>query len=134
MDAFPFDAGEWRDIDGDGIGDNADSDDDNDGTSEDILPRTQLGQCRFYHRKERNLVLGALTHPDINFANPNNGSTIELGTSQTGQFRNEFGTTSFTWEIDAEGWLNLQGDLADLSHQQTFEMRVSALGDLITMV
>jgi len=30
-DAFPFDPKEWRDTDGDGIGDNADSDDDNDG-------------------------------------------------------------------------------------------------------
>lgn len=30
-DAFPMDPGEWRDIDGDGIGDVADDDDDNDG-------------------------------------------------------------------------------------------------------
>ena len=30
-DAFPFDQNEWRDNDGDGIGDNADDDDDNDG-------------------------------------------------------------------------------------------------------
>ncbi len=30
-DAFPLDAKEWRDTDGDGIGDNADPDDDNDG-------------------------------------------------------------------------------------------------------
>ncbi len=30
-DAFPLDAREWRDTDGDGIGDNADPDDDNDG-------------------------------------------------------------------------------------------------------
>ena len=30
-DAFPLDASEWRDTDGDGIGDNRDPDDDNDG-------------------------------------------------------------------------------------------------------
>ena len=30
-DAFPLDQNEWRDTDGDGIGDNADDDDDNDG-------------------------------------------------------------------------------------------------------
>jgi hypothetical protein len=30
-DAFPLDSKEWRDTDGDGIGDNADPDDDNDG-------------------------------------------------------------------------------------------------------
>ena len=33
-DAFPLDAKEWRDTDGDGIGDNADPDDDNDGFSD----------------------------------------------------------------------------------------------------
>jgi hypothetical protein len=30
-DAFPLDAKEWRDTDGDGLGDDADPDDDNDG-------------------------------------------------------------------------------------------------------
>lgn len=34
-DAFPFDAGEWRDSDGDGIGDNADADDDGDEWSDE---------------------------------------------------------------------------------------------------
>ncbi|MCD6507632.1 DUF5060 domain-containing protein [Candidatus Poribacteria bacterium] len=34
-DAFPFDPKEWRDTDGDGIGDNADVDDDGDGWSDD---------------------------------------------------------------------------------------------------
>jgi hypothetical protein len=34
-DAFPLDPGEWRDTDGDGIGDNADLDDDNDGWSDE---------------------------------------------------------------------------------------------------
>jgi hypothetical protein len=33
-DAFPLDASEWRDTDGDGIGDNRDPDDDNDGFSD----------------------------------------------------------------------------------------------------
>lgn len=33
-DAFPLDPREWRDTDGDGIGDNADKDDDNDGVSD----------------------------------------------------------------------------------------------------
>jgi len=33
-DAFPYDAGEWVDTDGDGIGNNADLDDDNDGYSD----------------------------------------------------------------------------------------------------
>lgn len=39
-DAFPDDPTEWRDNDGDGIGDNADNDDDNDGIldSQDYLP------------------------------------------------------------------------------------------------
>ena len=34
LDLFPNDAGEWADNDGDGIGDNADTDDDNDGMSD----------------------------------------------------------------------------------------------------
>jgi hypothetical protein len=34
-DAFPLDPKEWRDTDGDGIGDNADPDDDNDGYSDE---------------------------------------------------------------------------------------------------
>ena len=40
IDAFPSNQGEWRDSDGDGIGDNADLDDDNDGTNDgqDIMP------------------------------------------------------------------------------------------------
>jgi len=33
-DAFPLDPTEWRDTDGDGVGDNADPDDDNDGVSD----------------------------------------------------------------------------------------------------
>ena len=33
-DAFPLDPAEWRDTDGDGLGDNADPDDDNDGVSD----------------------------------------------------------------------------------------------------
>ena len=39
-DEFPTDSSEWRDNDGDGIGDNSDPDDDNDGfnDSEDIFP------------------------------------------------------------------------------------------------
>jgi hypothetical protein len=41
-DAFPFDPNEWQDTDGDGIGDNADTDDDNDGYNdhEEIKRRT----------------------------------------------------------------------------------------------
>jgi hypothetical protein len=35
-DAFPFDAKEWRDTDGDGVGDNADDDDDADGWKDQI--------------------------------------------------------------------------------------------------
>jgi hypothetical protein len=35
-DAFPFDAKQWRDTDGDGIGDNGDPDDDNDGFSDTV--------------------------------------------------------------------------------------------------
>ena len=40
-DAFPADADEWSDLDGDGVGDNADSDDDGDGVAdeEDAFPR-----------------------------------------------------------------------------------------------
>lgn len=40
-DDFSDDPGEWRDLDGDGIGDNADRDDDNDGVydAEDAFPR-----------------------------------------------------------------------------------------------
>jgi len=40
-DAFPADADEWSDLDGDGVGDNADSDDDGDGAAdeEDAFPR-----------------------------------------------------------------------------------------------
>jgi hypothetical protein len=34
-DAFPLDPDEWRDTDGDGVGDNADTDDDRDGWSDD---------------------------------------------------------------------------------------------------
>jgi alpha-amylase len=37
-DAFPFDSGEWLDTDGDGIGDNADSDDDGDGLADGSDP------------------------------------------------------------------------------------------------
>ena len=39
-DAFPLDPGDWRDSDGDALGDNADPDDDNDGVldSEDACP------------------------------------------------------------------------------------------------
>ena len=33
-DAFPLDPAEWTDTDADGIGNNADNDDDNDGTSD----------------------------------------------------------------------------------------------------
>jgi len=35
-DVFPLDPKEWRDTDGDGIGDNADLDDDNDGYSDRV--------------------------------------------------------------------------------------------------
>ena len=43
-DAFPNDPGEWRDIDGDGIGDNSDPDIDGDGVpnSEDAFPQDAL--------------------------------------------------------------------------------------------
>ncbi|MFO8051630.1 MAG: hypothetical protein R6V01_08035 [Thermoplasmatota archaeon] len=36
LDDFPFDPDEWRDTDGDGIGDNADEDDDNDGFTDEF--------------------------------------------------------------------------------------------------
>ena len=41
VDAFPTDADEWSDLDGDGVGDNADPDDDGDGAAdeEDAFPR-----------------------------------------------------------------------------------------------
>ncbi|WP_020410229.1 putative Ig domain-containing protein [Hahella ganghwensis] len=41
LDAFPFDPTEWIDLDGDGVGDNADTDDDGDNVpdSEDAFPR-----------------------------------------------------------------------------------------------
>ena len=35
-DAFPSDSSEWNDLDGDGIGDNSDSDDDGDGYDDDV--------------------------------------------------------------------------------------------------
>ncbi len=44
-DAFPLDAKEWRDTDGDGVGDNRDPDDDNDGMS-DTQERTNGFQGR----------------------------------------------------------------------------------------
>lgn len=44
-DAFPHDPSEWIDSDGDGIGDNADTDDDNDGILDvfDFVPRADAG-------------------------------------------------------------------------------------------
>ena len=47
-DAFPFDAAESLDTDGDGIGNNADTDDDNDGVadSEDAFPLDADRKCR----------------------------------------------------------------------------------------
>ena len=39
-DNFPTDASEYRDVDNDGIGDNADTDDDNDGVHDDLDPFT----------------------------------------------------------------------------------------------
>jgi len=44
-DAFPQDPSEWIDSDGDGIGDNADTDDDNDGILDvfDFVPRADAG-------------------------------------------------------------------------------------------
>ena len=43
-DVFPFDATESSDFDSDGIGDNADTDDDNDGVldTNDVFPLMQL--------------------------------------------------------------------------------------------
>jgi len=45
QDAFPDDPTEWRDSDGDGVGDNADSDDDNDGVLDvqDYIPYDNAG-------------------------------------------------------------------------------------------
>ena len=40
-DAFPWDQAEWQDTDGDGIGDNADTDDDNDGFSDTAEKRSR---------------------------------------------------------------------------------------------
>ena len=42
LDAFPLDANEWMDSDLDGVGNNADTDDDNDGVTddEDAFPYT----------------------------------------------------------------------------------------------
>jgi microbial collagenase len=34
VDVFPVDAADWLDFDGDGVGDNADTDDDNDGVAD----------------------------------------------------------------------------------------------------
>ena len=85
LDAFPQDPAEWRDSDGDGIGNNADPEDDNDGASDDldILPEdpdwsiavaaTATVGAQLIARYE-----GALADPDINFADPRNGATIEL--------------------------------------------------------
>ena len=44
-DAFPHDPSEWIDTDGDGIGDNADTDDDNDGILDvfDFVPKADAG-------------------------------------------------------------------------------------------
>ena len=44
-DAFPYDPSEWTDSDGDGIGDNGDTDDDNDGILDvfDFVPRADAG-------------------------------------------------------------------------------------------
>jgi len=139
LDAFPQDPTEWRDYDGDGIGDNADPDDDNDGATDalDILPEdpdwkitvaaTAAEGAQLIARYE-----GALADPDIDFADPRNGATIELIGPAAGQYVNRIGTTPFSWETDSEGWLRLEADLNDLSLQSVFELRVSALGDLIT--
>ncbi len=45
QDAFPDDPTEWKDSDGDGVGDNADNDDDNDGVldSQDYIPYNNAG-------------------------------------------------------------------------------------------
>ena len=139
LDAFPQDPTEWRDYDGDGIGNNADPDDDNDGATDalDILPEdpdwniavaaTAAEGAQLIARYE-----GALTDPEIDFADPRNGATIEFIGPATGQYMNRLGTTPFSWETDSEGWLRLEADLNDLSLQSIFELRVSALGDLIT--
>ena len=139
IDAFPSNQGEWRDSDGDGIGDNADLDDDNDGVNDgqDIMPVDPNWSVPVSSTASEGTELiarldGALTSPDINFDDLRNGATFEFGPSGNGQFINRFGTTPFTWETDSEGWLSVEGDLSDPSHQEVFEIRVSALGDLIT--
>ena len=85
LDAFPQDTTERRDYDGDGIGNNADPDDDNDGATDalDILPEdpdwniavaaTAAEGAQLIARYE-----GALTDPEIDFADPRNGATIEF--------------------------------------------------------
>jgi len=53
-DAFPRDPKEWRDTDGDGIGDNADPDDDGDGFTDDEERRAgtdPLDPVRFPERR-----------------------------------------------------------------------------------
>ena len=55
LDAFPTNPNEWEDTDGDGIGDNGDPDDENDGMPDDwektVRPRSQRGRCfRGYRR------------------------------------------------------------------------------------
>ena len=140
IDAFPSNQGEWRDSDSDGIGDNADLDDDNDGVidGQDIMPVDPNWSVPVSATASEGAQLitrldGALTNPDINFEDLRNGATFEFGPSGNGQFIDRFGTTPFTWETDSEGWLSLEGDLSDPSHQEVFEVRVSALGDLITV-
>ena len=139
LDAFPQDPTEWRDYDGDGIGNNADPDDDNDGAADalDILPEDPDWSVAVAATASEGAQLiaryeGALTDPAIDFADPRNGATIELIGPAAGQYMNRFGTTPFFWETDSEGWLRLEADLNDLSLQSVFELRVSALGDLIT--
>ena len=139
LDAFPSNQSEWRDADGDGTGDNADVDDDNDGVSDalDLLPEdanwntaatptTAVGTQLIARYK------GALANPSINFTDPRNGATIELTGSQSGQFINDLGSTAFVWQTDVEGWLALQADLTDLTHAIPFDIPVSGLRDLVT--
>jgi len=60
QDAFPLDPKEWEDTDGDGIGDNADLDDDNDGIPdiEDQFPKNKAPVVKIDHK---NLFIDAKT-------------------------------------------------------------------------
>ena len=80
-DEFPFDSSEWRDYDGDGIGDNADDDDDNDNIPDDE-DRPVISSNSFFTVAENNSQIGQVIASDpqddpLSFASSNSEIAID---------------------------------------------------------